>query len=305
MCFLWLNDKNDFFFLDTEMQKKQAHTPYLGKVKKKKGLFPSALWHQRFFMVCSLRYGMPHEPPQDLSHQSTMREWACSQAVCHSFILALLGMVIGSQSTSIDGLALDQDDWVARLSMHVYIALCVLVRGSACLPCMHATLSEQQHICVTPSPLSFEFWVLSIIASTAVLRPWLAGCREGRYSCEQVFLTSPSNYYQDTVESYSHGNEHSGWHSASVMCERGHTLFHIRNKKEQFQCSFLNVEIISIDPNCIHARLHKNVIPRNSQNTQFVHTKCIFFCLKKSMQADLKACHSYLCAPCCISLFLF
>lgn len=160
MCFLWLNDKNDFFFLDTEMQKKQAHTPYLGKVKKKKGLFPSALWHQRFFMVCSLRYGMPHEPPQDLSHQSTMREWACSQAVCHSFILALLGMVIGSQSTSIDGLALDQDDWVARLSMHVYIALCVLVRGSACLPCMHATLSEQQHICVTPSPLSFEFWSL-------------------------------------------------------------------------------------------------------------------------------------------------
>lgn len=166
----------------------------------------------------------------------------------------------------------------------VYARVYSFVCGGAwlCMPTLYACYSlwTTAHLCHSISSL-IEFWVLSIIASTAVLRPWLAGCREGRYSCEQVFLTSPSNYYQDTVESYSHGNEHSGWHSASVMCERGHTLFHIRNKKEQFQCSFLNVEIISIDPNCIHARLHKNVIPRNSQNTQFVHTKCIFFLSKK------------------------
>lgn len=82
--------------------------------------------------------------------------------------------------------------------MQVYIALCVLVCGCACLPCMHAALSEQQHICITPSPLSFEFCILSIIASTAVHCPWLVGCRVERYSCEQVFLTS--NYYQDTAE---------------------------------------------------------------------------------------------------------
>lgn len=43
---------------------------------------------------------MPHEPLQDFSHQSNTRELASSQAVCHSFIVALLGMVIGSQSTS-------------------------------------------------------------------------------------------------------------------------------------------------------------------------------------------------------------
>lgn len=47
-------------------------------------------------MVCSSRCGTPHELPQDLSHQSAMREWASPQAVCHSFILALLAMVIGS-----------------------------------------------------------------------------------------------------------------------------------------------------------------------------------------------------------------
>lgn len=51
-------------------------------------------------MVVLFHYRMPHVLPQDLSHQSTMREWASSQAVCHSFMLALLGMVIGSQSTS-------------------------------------------------------------------------------------------------------------------------------------------------------------------------------------------------------------
>lgn len=51
MCFLWLNGKNDFFFLDTEMQKKQAHAPYLGKVKKKR---PVSKW----LVTSEIFYGM-------------------------------------------------------------------------------------------------------------------------------------------------------------------------------------------------------------------------------------------------------
>lgn len=132
-------------------------------------------------------------------------ESVSSQAVCHSFILALLGMVIGSQSTS-NGWIGPQMVWLRASA--VIARVHSFVHGCARSPFLHATVCTQRHVYVTPSPLSlslsaslfpslsFEFGVLSIIASTAALL-FLAR-RAERYSCEQVFLTLPSNYYQDS-----------------------------------------------------------------------------------------------------------
>lgn len=168
----------------------QSNRYTLRTQSKVKGLLSSAVWHQRFFMICSSRYGMPHEPPQDLSHQSAMRAWASSQAVCHSFILALLGMVIGSQSTS-DRWIGPQPGWLSGAAVYacVYSFVCGGVR--LCMLTLYACCSRRTtaHLFHSISSLSFEFWVLSIIASTAVLCSWLLDCRVGRYSCEQVSLT--------------------------------------------------------------------------------------------------------------------
>lgn len=91
---------------------------------------------------------------------------------------------------AIDGLALDQDDWVALLSMHV--ALCVVVRGCACLPCMHAAFSEQQHICVTPSPLShlnFVFSQSSPVLLCSVPGLWAAeDVNKYSWLCHQIII---------------------------------------------------------------------------------------------------------------------
>lgn len=186
MGFLWLSGKNTFLAKHTFLATKMRSNKYtLYTQSKVKGLFPSAVPHQRFFMICSSRYGMPHEPPQDLSHQSTMREWASSQAVCHSFILALLGMVIGSQSTSSRWIG-PRPGWLSGAAVYARVSsfvcggvwLCVLTLYACC------SLRTTAHLYHSISSLSFEFWVLSIIASTAVFCPWLVGCRVGRYSCE-------------------------------------------------------------------------------------------------------------------------
>lgn len=130
-------------------------------------------------MVCSSWYGMPHELPQDLSHQSTMREWASSQAVCHSFILALLGMVIGSQSTSNRWIG-RRPGWlsVAAVYARVHSFVCALVRAHPA--CMLLSSRTTAHLFHSISSVSFEFWILSVIASTAVPCRWLVGCRVGR-----------------------------------------------------------------------------------------------------------------------------
>lgn len=116
--------------------------------------------------------------------------YTSSQAVCHSSILALLGMVIGSQSTSNRWIG-PRPRWLSggAVCARVYsfvgggVWLCVLTLYACC------SLRTTAHLFHSISSLSFEFWVLSIIASTAVLCPWLVGCCVGRYSCEQVFLT--------------------------------------------------------------------------------------------------------------------
>ena len=144
--------------LHLQRNKQQIHALTQSEVKS---LFSSAVWHQRFFMVCSSGYGTPHEPPQDLSHQSAMREWASSQAVCHSFILALLGMVIGSQSTSNRWIG-PQPGWWSGSAVYarVYRFMCGGVR--LCVLTLYACCSRRTtaHLFHSISPLSL-IWILS------------------------------------------------------------------------------------------------------------------------------------------------
>lgn len=90
---------------------------------------------------------------------------------------------------AIDGLALNWDDWVALLCMHMYIAFCVpwcVLR--VLMVCAMLPSAKQQHICFAPSPfaLSFEFRVLSIIASTALHCLWLTGTEQDGFPLNKV-----------------------------------------------------------------------------------------------------------------------
>lgn len=146
-------------------------------------------------------------------------EWVSSQAVCRSFILALLGMVIGSQSTSNRWIG-PRLGWLSGAAVYarVYLCVCWCMAVRASLICM--LLSANNSTSVSLHLLSLIWIWSSLIGITVVLRPWLVGCRVGPYSCEQVFLTSPSNYYQDTAKCNPSGNEHSSWHGKSICSKR-------------------------------------------------------------------------------------
>lgn len=161
-------------------------------------------------------------------------ESVASQAGCHSFILALLGMVIGSQSTS-NGWIGPQLVWLrafagsacARCFVFGGAWLCTLALFAR--HCLHTTARlchsifplSLSPLLTSPSPcLSFEFGVLSIITSTAALLFLAQARRAERYFCEQVFLTLPSNYYQDTAECNPGGNERSRWCGKSSCSHR-------------------------------------------------------------------------------------
>lgn len=143
-----------------------------------------AVCHQRFLMVCLLQYRMPHEPVPDLSHQSSMGVGFFMGNMPFFFFQPLWEWWLDPSQPAIDGLVLNWDDWVVLLSMHGSKALWAATRVCACSLSMHAGFCEQQHICATPSPLSLEFWVSSIITNAVVLTAWLAGCWVERHSSE-------------------------------------------------------------------------------------------------------------------------
>lgn len=142
-------------------------------------------------------------------------ESVASQAGCHSFILALLGMVIGSQSTS-NGWIGPQLVWWRAFASSACARSFVFGGAWLCTLALflHATVWTQRHVCVTPSSLSllpllpslspslsFEFGVLSIITSTAAL-PFLACRRAERngisvnkyfWLCRQIIIKTQLN----------------------------------------------------------------------------------------------------------------
>lgn len=205
------------------------HTPHTQGLRTM-CVFLNAVWRHRLYMVCSFRYGMPHEPPPNLSHQSSMREQASSHAVCRSFILALLGMVIGSQSTSNRWIG-SRPGWLSGAAVYarVYSCVCVVVRGCACSPSMHAALSLNNSTSVSLH-LLFLIWIFSFFFSSSLNHrqcccssvPGSWAAEQDGIFCEQVFLTSPSNYYQDTAKCNPSGNEHSSWQcNPSVVLDEG------------------------------------------------------------------------------------
>lgn len=131
-----------------------------------------------------------------------------------------------------DGLALNWYDWGLLPSVHVYTALCSALHGRAHSPFSHATVCTQRNVCVTPSPpppfpLSPLFpsliWIWSSLNHRQHCCATVSGSqarRAERYSCEQVFLTLPSNYYQDTAECNPGGNERSCWCGKSSCSHR-------------------------------------------------------------------------------------
>lgn len=171
-------------------------------------------------------------------------ESVSSQAVCHSFILAQLGMVIGSQSTSNRWIG-PRLGWLrgAAVGARVYSFVCggawpcTLARHARCC-CLQTTA----HLCHSISSLSFEFGVLSIIAGTAAFLSVARGLRRvERCSCERLFLTLPSNYYQDTAECNPSGNEHSSWRGRSICSQRLGSVGDVE-QKENFLLRLQNRE---------------------------------------------------------------
>ena len=232
MGFLWLDGKNTFLakhvFLAT-IKPSDRHTLYTQS--KVKGMFfrcrvTSEIFYVRLDMGCLMNRpkiclinllwesGLLHRLSAILSFWPCWEWW------------------LDPSQPAIDGLALDQDDWVALLSMHVYIAFVCSGGGGVWLYVLtlHACCSRwtTAHLCHSISSLSFEFWAPLIICGTAVLRPRLVGCSVGRYSCERVFLTSPSNYYQDTAECNPSGNEHSRWHFKSIRSARWGSVWDVK-----------------------------------------------------------------------------
>lgn len=163
-------------------------------------------------------------------------ESVASQACCHSFILALLGMVIGSQSTS-NGWIGPQLVWLrafagsacARSFVFGGAWLCTLALFAR--HCLHTTA----RLCHSIFPLSLSLSSVTLSLSLPLIWIWsslnhhqhccatvsgLQARRAERYLCEQVFLTLPSNYYQDTAECNPGGNERSRWCGKSSCSHR-------------------------------------------------------------------------------------
>lgn len=104
---------------------------------------------------------------------------------------------------AIDGLALNWDDWVVLLCMHMYISLCVpycvLSELTMCamLPSLETTAYLFRSISFPPL-----IWILSSLNhwQHCFALPLAYWYRAGWFSFEQRFLSQTSNHYQDLTE---------------------------------------------------------------------------------------------------------
>lgn len=188
---------------------------------------------------------------------------------------------------AIDGLALDQDDWVALLLYaRVYSSVCV--GAWLCVLTLHAccSLRTTAHLWHSVSSLSFEFWVLSIIASAAAaaaaVLPLLCRLRgEGRHFFSKKYSWLRHQIIIKTqLNVIPSGNERSSWHRKSWCSAGWGGIRDGRWNRWQTFSHFVEQRAISMQMfvcgddqnlNRIHARLHKNVIPSLPRKTVCAH----------------------------------
>lgn len=140
---------------------------------------------------------------------------------------------------AIDGLVLNWDDWAALLSMHGSKALWAVVHVRACSLSMHASFCEQQHICVTPSPVSLEFWVPSIITGAVLLTRRSACCRAAEQNgvpANKYSWFLPSHCYHNATESIS--VEKRIRDNKSGGCERWGNIWGVLER-----CAFIDMHL--------------------------------------------------------------
>lgn len=123
-------------------------------------------------------------------------EWVSSQPVCHSFILALFGMVIGYQSTSNRWIG-PQLGWLSGAAVYAHVWWFMAVHA---YPMCVLFLWTAAHLCYSFSSL---IWIFSSLNHhhTAALFLWLHGLQSRivylwkKYSwlCYQEFLPCQGN----------------------------------------------------------------------------------------------------------------
>lgn len=242
-------------------------------------------------------------------------ESVSSQAVCHSFILALLGMVIGSQSTS-NGWIGPQLVWLRASAVSARVHSFVFGVAWPCTLALfaHHCLHTTERLCHSISPphpphlhlpLSPLFpsliWIWSSLnhrQHCCATVPGSQARRAERYSCEQVFLTLPSNYYQDTAECNPGGNERSCWCGKSSCSHRlasvgavsrgrrgGGTFTFFMRGCECLVLMFVHTWRPYMNPSKVFLKISKC----NPNSVNSLYQEMQFFCPSKS---DLWACHS-------------
>lgn len=224
-------------------------------------------------MVCSSRYGMPHEPPRDLSHQSAMTEWASSLAVCILSFWPCWEWWLDPSQPAIDGLALDQDDGVTMLSYaHVYS----FVGGCAAFAQNNSTsvslhLLSLSLILILNSLNHCQYYCALLLGFL-----WRSALGLGHRNIIKTQLNAiPVERSIGAGRAYV-VQDKDAW-EISEMAD-GNFVSH--------KWRLLDLEVCSLS--------HENSITGVWPTTQI-----------KCRKTDLEPCHSHPCAPRCISLFLF
>lgn len=150
-------------------------------------------------------------------------EWLSSQAVCHSFIPALLGMMIGSQSTSNRWIGA-QLGWLSGAAVYARVQSVASGGARPCMLTLYARwfLWTTAHLCYSISHL---IGILSFLNHHRCCRARslpcsLPGCRAERRSSRQVFLIFAIKLLSQRSWKYFCGNKHSWRHNKSGGSER-------------------------------------------------------------------------------------
>lgn len=160
-------------------------------------------------------------------------EWLSAQAACHSFIPALLGMMIGSQSTSNRWIGA-QLGWLSGAAVYarvLSVASGVHVRALLTLYARQF-LWTTAHLCYSISRL---IGILSFLnhhrrCRARSLPCSLPGCRAERCSSKQVFLIFAVKLLLQSSWKHFCENKYSWWHNKSGGSERWRNIWQVSKR---------------------------------------------------------------------------